>query len=68
MNGTAVQDILDRIQQLPTEDRLFLQERLAELSEAEWRREADEARTRARELGLDQAKIDEAIEELRHPA
>jgi hypothetical protein len=40
----AVQDILQRIQQLPAEDRLVLDEQLAQLAEAEWQREAEEAR------------------------
>jgi len=67
MSTTAVQDILERIQQLPTEDRLLLERRLAEMAEAEWRREANEARQRASSIGLDQAQIDRAIEGLRHP-
>ena len=68
INATAVQEILERIEQLPMEERLLLENRLAELSEIEWRREADQARSKARAVGLDQAKIDQAIEELRHPA
>ena len=47
----AVIEILHRIEQLPEEDRLILEERLAELAEAEWKREAESAlsdRPRAR--------------------
>ena len=64
----AVQEILDRIRQLPADERLLLEERLAEVWEAEWRSEAAKARLRASTLGLDQAQIDRAIEELRRPA
>ena len=64
----AVSDILHRIEQLPEEDRLILEERLAELAETEWRREAEQARQLARERGLDQAAIDQAIHDLRYPS
>ena len=62
MSAAAVQDILERIRQLPAEDRQLLEQRLAELAEAEWRREAEAARSRSRAIGLDQAQIDQAIE------
>ena len=62
----AVREILHRIEQLPEEDRLILEERLAELAEAEWRREAEQARQMARERGLDQAAIVRAIQDLRY--
>jgi hypothetical protein len=61
----AVQEILRSIQQLPEEDRLILEERLAELAEVEWKREADQARRLAREKGIDQAAIDRAVEKVR---
>ena len=64
----AVREILDRIEQLPAEDRVILEERLAELAEAEWKREAEQARQIARERGLDQAAIDQAIQDLRYPS
>jgi hypothetical protein len=64
----AVSDILHRIEQLPEEERLILEERLAELAEAEWRREAEQARQLAHERSLDQAAIDQAIHELRYPS
>ena len=66
MSQTAVQEILERIQRLPAEDRAVLEERLAELAEAEWHREAENARRSAQKGGLDQAKIDQAINELRY--
>ena len=64
----AVQEILERIEQLPEEDRLILEERLAERAEVEWRREAESARRIAREQGVDQAAIDRAVQELRYPS
>ncbi len=63
MSEALVQDILNRIQQLPEEDRLLLEERLTELAESEWRREAEQARRIARERGLDQAAIDRAVQD-----
>jgi len=62
----AVLDILHRIEQLPDEDRLVLEEHLAVAAEAEWRREAEEARKVAREKGIDQAAIDRAVEKARY--
>ena len=62
----AVQEILQRIQQLPQEDRLLLEERLAQLAEDEWQRAAEEARQLARRQGLDQAAIDRAVENVRY--
>jgi len=62
----AVLDILHRIEQLPEEDRLLLEEHLALAAEAEWRREAEEARKVARATGIDQAAIDRAVEKARY--
>lgn len=67
MSSDAVQEILDRIQQLSEEDRLLFEERLTELIDAEWNIEAEKARTIARERGLDQAAIDEAVRKHRYP-
>jgi len=64
----AEPDILERIEQLPQEDRLVLEERLTEIAEAEWKREAEHARRIARERGLDQAAIDQAIRDVRYPS
>ena len=66
MSQSSVQTILDQIEQLPEADRLLLDQRLAELAEAEWKREAEAARRLARERGVDQAAIDQAIHDLRH--
>jgi hypothetical protein len=66
MNQTAVYEILDRIEQLPEEDRLLLGELLATREEDEWRREADRARQIAREQGIDQEAIDRAVHAVRH--
>lgn len=66
MSQSTVQTILDQIEQLPEADRLLLDQRLAELAEAEWKREAEAARRLARERGVDQAAIDQAIQDLRY--
>ena len=66
MSSSAVQDILQRIQMLPAADRAVLEERLADLLQAEWLREATEARSLARERGLTQADIDAAVRDVRH--
>ena len=68
MSETAVHEILHKIEELSGEDRLLLEQRLAELAEAEWRREAEEARQIAKDRGLDQAAIDHAIHSLRYPS
>jgi hypothetical protein len=62
----AVQEIIQRIQQLPEEDRQILDEELARLAEAEWQREAEEARRLAKRQGIDQAAIDQAVENVRY--
>ena len=67
MSQSAVQEILERIHNLPDEDRLVLEQRLAEMLEAEWQKAAVEARQEAKRRGLDQVAIDKAISDLRHP-
>ena len=62
----AVQEILQRIQHLPEEDRLLLDEHLARQAEDEWEREAADARLLARKKGIDQAAIDRAVEQVRY--
>jgi uncharacterized membrane protein len=62
----AVQEILQRIQELPEEDRMVLEQHLAQRAEAEWKREAEEARRVARQKGIDQAAIDRAVEKARY--
>ena len=62
----AVHEILESIQRLPAEDRLLLEDHLAQQAEAEWQRGADEARKLARLKGIDQAAIDRAVEKVRY--
>jgi hypothetical protein len=62
----AVQEILQRIESLPAEERLILDQKLTQLAEAEWQREAEEARRIARQKGIDQAAIDQAVERVRY--
>jgi hypothetical protein len=62
----AVHEILERIQHLPPSERLELEDLLAQQAEAEWQREAEEARRFAREKGIDQAAIDRAVEKVRY--
>jgi hypothetical protein len=66
MSDVAVQEILEKIEQLSNEERLYLARRLTETSEAEWRREAESARLVAREKGIDQTAVDQAVDEVRH--
>ena len=66
MSQTNVYEILDRIRQLPVEDRLLLNDLLAEQEDAEWREEAARARGMAREKGIDQAAIDRAVHAVRY--
>jgi hypothetical protein len=62
----AVHEILERIQRLSAADRLLLEDYLAKEAEAEWQREAEEARRLARQKGIDQAAIDRAVEKVRY--
>jgi hypothetical protein len=68
MNEPLVRDILDRIDQLPEDDRLLLERRIIERNEAEWRSETLAAQEAAKRRGIDDAAIERAIEELRYPA
>lgn len=65
MSSVAVQDILRRIERLSDEDRLNLAMRLAEQEEADWQREAEQARQAARDKGITQGVIDQSVNELR---
>jgi hypothetical protein len=62
----AVQDIIQRIQQLPEQDRLDLATFFAEQAEHEWRIEAGKARQSASDRGIDQAAIDAAVAAARY--
>jgi hypothetical protein len=66
MSRAAINDILDRIKQLPTEDRRLLDELLAQQEDQEWREEAAKARETARSQGIDQEVIDHAVYAARH--
>jgi hypothetical protein len=61
-----VDAILRQIEDLDEADRLLLEQRLLERAENDWQREAELARTTARERGVDQQRIDAAIRELRY--
>ena len=61
-----VDAILQQIERLDEADRVALEQKLQEMAEAEWKREAENARAVAREQGLDQRTIDEDVEELRY--
>jgi hypothetical protein len=63
--GKAVDEILQRIDQLSDEDRCALEEKLTDRFERQWRSDAKEARRIARERGIGQAEIDQAVRELR---
>ena len=66
MSRAAVDDILDRIKRLPTEDRRLLDELLAQQEDQEWREEAAKAREMAQSQRIDQAAIDRTIHAARH--
>ena len=66
MSEAAVRDILQQIERLSAEERLDLSVRLAERQEDEWKAEADLARRSARERGITQATIDQALHDIRH--
>lgn len=66
MSQSSVQHILDMIDRLSTGDREILEQRLLERVEAEWRKEAEQARRQAKARGLDQGAIDEAIRKCRY--
>lgn len=66
MSQAAVENILKVIESLSDEDRELLDKRLAEIDEARWQQEAAEARLLARDMGVDQAQIDQTIRKLRY--
>lgn len=66
MSQASVQHILEMIDQLSESDREFLQRQIAERAEAEWRKEAADARRQARRRGVDQSVIDQAVDRHRH--
>jgi hypothetical protein len=66
MSRATVDEILDRISQLPEEDRLLFDELLAQREDQEWREEAASARKVAQNRGIDQGAIDRAVHTVRH--
>ena len=67
MSEAVVRGILQQIERLSDEDRLDLSIRLAERQEDEWKAEAEMARRAAGEMGITQAAIDQAVNDVRHP-
>ncbi len=61
-----VDAILQQIERLDEADRLVLEQRLQELMETAWRREAENARAMAGERGIDQRTIDDAVDAMRY--
>jgi len=66
MSHATVAEIFDQIKQLPQEDRLLLDELLAQQEDQEWREEAVRARSMAQNRGIDQGAIDRAVHAVRH--
>ena len=66
MSAAAVHELVDRVKQLPEEERQLFDELLVQLEEKEWRRESGKARQLARERGIDQEAIDRAVADLRY--
>ena len=65
MSHAEVDHIIREIEQLSEDDRDALAQRLAEQEERDWQLEASSARDRAKKNNLDQAAIDQAIEQAR---
>ena len=63
--NTLVENIIQQIDELTAEERLQLEERLAERAEEEWQAEASRARSEAAARGITQSQIDQAVERLR---
>jgi hypothetical protein len=66
MSRATVDEILDRIRQLPEEDRLLFEELLTRQEEQEWCEEAAKVRGVAQSRGIDQGAIDRAVQAARH--
>jgi len=66
MSRSAVQEILHKIDALAEKDRERLERELAARAEAEWKRLAKQARVIARRRHIDQAAIDQAVEQTRY--
>jgi hypothetical protein len=66
MSHSAVQEILNRIQNLSDQEREDLESRWTALLDEEWQKEMEQARTLARNKGLNQEQIDQAIHRMRY--
>ena len=66
MSQSAIQHILELIDELSDEDRTLVQQYLAVQADSEWQQEADSARQEAARRGIDQAAIDDAISKRRY--
>jgi len=66
MSRTDVQQILEMIERLSESERELLEQRLAHRAEAEWRKEAEQARREAKARGIDQTAVDEAVRKRRY--
>jgi len=62
----SVLEIIEKIKSLPDEERVELDEELARIAEADWKREAEDARRLAKIRGIDQNAIDAAVEKVRY--
>jgi hypothetical protein len=62
----SVLEIIQKIKSLPDDERLELDEELARIAEADWKREAEDARRLAKLRGIDQKTIDAAIDKVRY--
>ena len=67
MSQATIENIIKEIESLSEEERDLLENRLAQIDEARWQREATQAREIARNAGIDQANIDQTIAKLRRP-
>jgi hypothetical protein len=65
MSEGTVEQILEQIEALPSEDQELLERELGARFEARWRNEAAAARLEAKERGIDQAAIDAAVQRQR---
>lgn len=66
MSPSTVQQILKMIDALSDSDRELLEQQMSQKAEAEWRHEAEAARQQAKQRGIDQAVIDEAVRKHRY--
>ena len=66
MNSAAVNEIWSRIHALSDDDRMAFAREWAQWVDAEWRVSSQKARQAAANVGLDDAAIARAIEEVRY--